>query len=366
MASVDWIKLNSSQDVKSKLRHGDKDCRLIDEHENEHINKALTPYNVQTCDYATACKRFDDRIEYLDSLPKQNHRPGRILALGLEIPIPDEIPNEKVREFTVKANEIIKKTTGMRTENVIASYLHVDEVHEYTDSSTKQKRMSMRHIHTYIIPELDNKLNAKIVCSKKNMIAVNNAIEKMCQQDYGVAFLTGEKTKSKDSVESLKLKSKALELEERENVVEQREEAVAHDERDVEARERTVAKREDEADIVYRSAYKKLSEADTKLSEVTQREQAVAKREQSVRQAENSMTVKLAALQRRADELEERENELKERERNFKREVRKEAESLLERQKNATATLKQFENAQKQMDMVSESFSSSVFGSNNT
>lgn len=71
------------------------------------------------------------------------------------------------------------------------------------------------------------------------------------------------------------------------------------------------------------------------------------------------MTVKLAALQNRADELEAKELELKERERNFKREVRKEAESLLERQKNATATLSDMQKAiNNQLDMLPNAFGS--------
>lgn len=60
----------------------------------------------------------------------------------------------------------------------------------------------------------------------------------------------------------------------------------------------------------------------------------------------------------------QRENELADKQQNFKREVQKAAESMLEREKQATATLKQFENARKQAEMLSESFSSSALGIN--
>lgn len=365
MASVDWKKLHSPEEVKRIMGHNDRDLRLKSNHANENIDKDMTKYNLQNCDYATACERYDERIAYLDSKPKSNKRKDRTTAISLIVPIPEGVPNAKIGEFANKCNRMFAKRFGL--ENMISCNVHVDEVHDYIDSNTKQTRTSMRHMHVIFVPEQNGKLNGKAVCCKKNMIAVNNEVHEMAMRDYGVQFMDGSKQKSDKSVERLKLESLKLELEERENVVEQREEAVSFDEiniekreRSVEARERAVATRENEVDITYKAAYKKLSEADKKLSEAVQREQAVAQRERSVQQAENSLTIQLAALQNRADELEERENKLKERELNFKREVRKEAESLLERQKNATATLEQLENNKinNQLEMLTNKFNS--------
>lgn len=199
---------------------------------------------MQTCNYDTACKRYDDRIAYLESQPKKNNKADKVLAFGLGIPIPDGVPNNELLNFTVKVNSIIKEKTGIQADDIVAIFVHVDEIHDYIDSHTKQERTSMRHIHEFIIPNINDKLNGKIFSSRKNMIAVNNAIEEMCQKDYGVSFMTGEKTKSNESVESLKLKSKALELEQRENLVEQREEAAAYDERELDKRERLLDERE--------------------------------------------------------------------------------------------------------------------------
>lgn len=343
MASVDWKKLHTPQDVKQVMRHCDRDCRLQDNHDNENIDKSMTTYNLQNCDYATACKRYDDRIAYLDSLPKHNKRADRVTAIGLEIPIPDEIPNERVGEYANKVNKIITNLHGK--ENMLSSYVHVDEVHDYIDSRTKQNRTSMRHIHTFFIPEHDNKLNAKVVCSKKSMIEINKAVDEMTRNDYGISFLTGDydKTQSKQSVERLKLESLKLELEQREQNVEGREEAVAHDEIEINKREKLLNQQKSEIDIVYKSAYKKLSEADRKLSEVTKREQDVARREMSVKQSENAMVIQNAALQRRADELEESERKLEERKQNFNAEVRKAAEKLLDRQKQAASMDDEFQ-----------------------
>lgn len=329
MASVNWEKIHAVGEMKRIVRHCDKDCRLEDNHSNEHINKELTKYNVQMYDYKTVCKRIDDRMEYLDSLPNQNHKKNRVIGFSLEIPIPDGIPNKKKVEFLNKANKLISDQIG--SHNMLASYFHADEIHDYIDAHTKQERTSMYHGHTFVSAAINGKLNAKEMSKRVNMIKLNNAIEEMCMENYGVHFLTGEQSKSNESVESLKLKSKALELDKR---------------------EKAVAQKESEADIIYKAAYKKLSEADKKLSEATQREEAVAKREASATQIENSLTIQIASIQNQADELEEAKNELEERERNFNAEVRKAAEKMLERQRQATATFEEFQKKQKQAERV--------------
>lgn len=211
MASVDWKKLKTVGEIKAKIRHDEKECRLTDDHENEHINKELTPYNLQTCGYEEACSNLDKRIAYLDNQPNANKRKDRTCAIGLEIPIPNKIPDDKVKEYVNKVNEIIKKMFG--AENFIASFTHVDEIHDYIDSETGEQRTSMRHIHIIVLPVKDNKLNCNAVYRKGNCNKLNNAIHEMTLKDYGVKFMDGSKKKSRDEVETLKNKSLMLENE---------------------------------------------------------------------------------------------------------------------------------------------------------
>jgi hypothetical protein len=96
------------------------------------------------------------------------------------------------------------------------AYVHRDERHEYTDAVTGKKRMSMDHIHIPIVAEVGGKLNGKAFSSRKNMRMLNNSIHKMSQDEFGVDFMTGEQSKSKETTESLKYKSKIKELEMRE------------------------------------------------------------------------------------------------------------------------------------------------------
>ena len=67
--------------------------------------------------------------------------------------------------------------------------------------------MSRVHGHFSIIPELDGKLNAKKIETRREMNVLNNAINKMTIEKYNVCFLTGEKKRSKGSVEDCKRKS---------------------------------------------------------------------------------------------------------------------------------------------------------------
>ena len=46
MASADYGKQKTAQEVKAKIAHDDKEKRKEQEHTNKHINKALTENNL--------------------------------------------------------------------------------------------------------------------------------------------------------------------------------------------------------------------------------------------------------------------------------------------------------------------------------
>lgn len=175
--SVDWLKIKTVEKMKGMIGHDDKEHRLTQNHENEHINKKLTPYNLQDCSYSEACERYDKRMEFLDSQPNANKKCNRVLGIGLNIPIPSGIPDNKVQEYTDKVNNIIKDMFG--AENFIASFTHVDEIHDYIDSETKKWRTSMRHIHDIVLPVKDGKLNCDLIYRRGNMKKLNKTIHEM-------------------------------------------------------------------------------------------------------------------------------------------------------------------------------------------
>lgn len=222
MASANFEKLKSPQEVKSRLRHCDKEERLNHDHNNEHIDKSITGSNLQyERSYKESCDMYDERIKYLDSLDGANKRKDRVTCFGIEIPCPLGLQEDMEEQWMNDINNIVTNQYG--SVNVIGMYLHRDEKHEYMDSETAGKKMSRTHIHFYVVPEVDSRLNGKQFSSKANIMKLNNAIHDMTQSRYGLDFMDGTKRKSKASVESLKNKSRELELDDRERQLDDRE-----------------------------------------------------------------------------------------------------------------------------------------------
>lgn len=212
MASVDFQKLKSSQDVKSKIMHCDEKERLKHEHSNSDISKEHTQENIQTAlSYDEVCKLYDDTIADLDRQPKANKRKDRVTAFGLNIPISNDLPRRQQEKARQRILDIVRE---QYPESVIlGDYLHNDEQHWYTDAETGEKRLSMAHEHIYIVPVKDGKLNGKWFSSAENMTKLNNKLHDMFEKEFNVQFMDGTKTKSRKSMGQLKIASEKKEIE---------------------------------------------------------------------------------------------------------------------------------------------------------
>ena len=233
MASVNFEKLKTSQEVKAMLRHCDKEERMTTNHGNKDINKALTSKNEQFDDmsYQDSCNLYDERIRQLDSLEGANKRNDRVTCFGLGIPAPAEISEDDEHDWFGNVYDIISNQYG--DDNIIAVYVHYDEKHSYTDAETGLERTSRAHMHVYVIPEINGKLNGKQFSSKKNMMKLNNRIQKMTQDCYEMDFMDGTKRKSKAEVETLKNKSKQKEIEKLESDLKARQEQLDRREKEL-------------------------------------------------------------------------------------------------------------------------------------
>lgn len=212
MASVDFQKLKSSQDVKSKIMHCDEKERLKHEHSNSDISKEHTQENIQTAlSYEEVCKLYDDTIADLDRQPKANKRKDRVTAFGLNIPISNDLSRRQQEKARQRILDIVRE---QYPESVIlGDYLHNDEQHWYTDAETGEKRLSMAHEHIYIVPVKDGKLNGKWFSSAENMTKLNNKLHDMFEKEFNVQFMDGTKTKSRKSMGQLKIASEKKEIE---------------------------------------------------------------------------------------------------------------------------------------------------------
>lgn len=240
MASVNYGKCHGASETKAKMRHCDKEEREKHEHSNKDIDKSITCDNRQMRgSYADTCKKYDDRIAYLDSQPGCNKRKDRVTCMDLVIPVPAGISEKDEDRFCDKVCGIIGRMYGK--DNVMQFYEHKDEKHPYKDPETGQMRMSRTHAHAFVIPEKDGKLNGKWFSARRNMIKLNNAIDEMSQREFGVPFMDGTKKKSIKTVEQLKNESQIREvmdeLDEREIKINRRENALDARESDLDRRE---------------------------------------------------------------------------------------------------------------------------------
>lgn len=213
MASVDYQKLKGPQEVKAMLRHCDTDEREQATHSNKDINKDLTKYNAQgQGTYQEICDKYDRRIGWLDMCQGANLRKDRVTCFGLEVPVPAGLTDERLQaRWMGRVVRCIGDQYG--DENVLQYFGHWDEVHEYTDAETGAKRESRPHLHAYVIPEHDGKLNGKWFSSAANMRKLNQAIQDMTQKEFGLDFMDGSKKKSRKEVETLKNESLTKEIE---------------------------------------------------------------------------------------------------------------------------------------------------------
>lgn len=218
MSSLNLAKIKQHE-LKALLRHCDKNERLKVEHSNEDINKEMTWKNAQFCgSYEEVCNYFDDILRELDSKPKANTRYDRVVAYAIEgtLPEPDEEKDtQKQRDAWIAGIEkVIKREYPEMV--VLAKYIHYDEVHEYINPENGERVFSRPHVHMYVMPVIEGRLNGKkFFQHKTSLIQLHRQIDDLTRSIYGFSYGNGTKKKSLDSVEHLKYESKKAELETR-------------------------------------------------------------------------------------------------------------------------------------------------------
>lgn len=207
-------KYKGAAEVKAHFRHNDIDSekRKIAKKKNKDIDlaKCKDNFNILGLSYEKRCKKYDDRIKYLDKNGNTNKRKDRVTAQCIEIPVPAGLPRDKYHDWFLRIAELLRAKYG--EENFIDADIHYDEEHEYRDPETRELVVSRVHGHYMIIPEVDGKLNCKKMTLRKNMKELNREVDVMTQAEFGCSFLSGTKKKSTKKVEELKQESEYAEL----------------------------------------------------------------------------------------------------------------------------------------------------------
>ena len=225
MVGVGWGKTDI-KGLASRKAHFDKETRMKSEHGNTDINKELTPlnYEIGTSGFSETLKKLDARIKEVDAeLPPIRVKKDRKTVIMLEVKCPETIPDERKKEFFTKAYEVIEKRYG--SENVAGGFVHADEVHKYIDphfavqeidpetgkveiNEISKERESLQHIHIFVAPFVPGKgINKSMFMKRGTMIELNNLMDKMCIQNFGVPYMKGYYTRKGRSIKSLKMES---------------------------------------------------------------------------------------------------------------------------------------------------------------
>lgn len=207
-------KFKAAQQSKAAFRHNDISIekRKIAKKKNKHIDLDKCKYNfsILGLSYEERCRKYDERIEYLDSHGNTNKRKDRVTMQCIEIPVPSGLPRERYHDWFLRVAALLIEKYG--DINFIDGDVHYDEEHSYRNPETKELVISRVHLHFMFIPEVDGKLNAKELSLRKNMKILNKQVDDMTKAEFGCSFMTGTKKKSYKKVEELKQESENAEL----------------------------------------------------------------------------------------------------------------------------------------------------------
>lgn len=221
-------KYHTATEAKAHMRHDDisLESRIISAKGNPNIDVTKSHLNrsLLGLTYEQMCQKYDERIAYLDATTNTNRRKDRVTLQNIEIPVPADLVRKLYNRWFIKVTEILCSMYGQ--ENFVDGQIHWDEEHEYLNAETGELTVSRVHAHFSIVPEVNGVLNCKKMSSRSNMRKLNAAIDNMTKVLFDCSFMTGEKTKSRQTVEELKNKSNRLALDRREQNCKQREQTI--------------------------------------------------------------------------------------------------------------------------------------------
>lgn len=209
MASVNWQKA-TMQKAGALKKHLGQSERENGNHSNPHIDKSLSALNyvIGCSSYSEALERMKRRTNEVDEIiPPLRVKKDRVTCCFLELPCPRTITEQgKSDEFFHKAHEIYANFFG--AENVHGTFVHKDEVHEYTGKDGALY-LSCEHSHTLVSAFSEEKgINGKIFETRAKIKALNASMDDMCFREFGIHLNTGE-TPQRKTVETLKQESEA-------------------------------------------------------------------------------------------------------------------------------------------------------------
>lgn len=193
MAGIELVKTTVSS-VAHQTAHYDEEKRASSStnHKNKHINKELSHLNYCIGDGVTRWRDIMDKaretVKKIDKEKPPIRKKKDRKTMGVyDIWCPNDIKDD--RAFFNRVYEEIDKAYP---NSLVGMQVHVDEQHEYIDPRKKEVRMSMRHAHSFQIPNDPVKgINAKTFFNRAWYRKMNEICQEVAKE-FGSKYHTGE------------------------------------------------------------------------------------------------------------------------------------------------------------------------------
>lgn len=208
MASADWTKkYKSAGEVKAIMRHNDTKERLEHEHANKDIDLSVTPNNFsyRGLSYREKCSRYDQLTEEaLLYTRRSSGKNANVTMQSILIYAPAALQEDQLKAWFMRVGDILDEMYGDR---FIDMDVHLDEIHDYVVPETRETVTSRTHGHAMTSPLVDGRLSCKKFATRRNINRLNDAIQAMSMQEFGLQWNDGTKKKRRRTVEQMKAAS---------------------------------------------------------------------------------------------------------------------------------------------------------------
>lgn len=210
MASIDFAKMPPAA-LNELDVHFETSIRMKAKHSNIDINQLRTAenYNIGCDTWKECAERMKEMIEAVDKKqPPKRIRADRKTWVSIYVPCPKSIEDMGCAdEFFEKSYHLINSVLPL---GLAGGQVHKDEKHIYKEKG--QEKESLLHGHYWGVaytPEYG--INMKNFLTKERIQELQDKMQEMVQQEFGVSYQTGDfvknKEKYKKAVEELKTNS---------------------------------------------------------------------------------------------------------------------------------------------------------------
>lgn len=197
MAGVGWKggKCVTTTDAGNIIAHCDKETRKRVNHSNPHIDKSKTDTNLSLFDLSAdeVKQKLADRIDELTN--GKGPRKNQPVAHFLSVAVPAWLDKKDEQQFIEGVYHTIGSVIG--EPNILEMWLHNDEIHDYVDPDTLEKKESLRNIHMLCTPAVDFQIKQCLTDEEKAIRKEEKAAAKAAGKKWNAKKMSSVQPKKR-------------------------------------------------------------------------------------------------------------------------------------------------------------------------